>query len=124
MLTSPQHKPIATDYTPRRSSGGGVLIPDGERNERLFKIGCALWGKGEATDLTDLHHQLTDVNVSRCVPALDDEEVAKLAANIAARYARGTPINNSDDASDYSPYFDADGNFHMPAGTIKSEVLQ
>jgi hypothetical protein len=124
MLSSPQHEPIATDYVPRRTARGGVLIPDGERNERLFKIGCALWGKGEARDLPDLHHQLLDVNASRCVPALDDSEVAELAANIAARYARGTPIKDSDATADYSEYFDADGNFHMPAGAVESEVVQ
>jgi hypothetical protein len=124
ILNSPQHKPIETDYAPRRTALGGTVIPDGERNERLFKIGCALWGKGEARDFTDLHHQLLDVNARRCVPALDDAEVAKLVANIAARYARGTPIKDSDDAEDYSAYFDADGNFHMPAGAVESEVVQ
>jgi hypothetical protein len=30
-----------------RRDAGGSVIAAGERDERLFKVGCALWGKGE-----------------------------------------------------------------------------
>jgi hypothetical protein len=71
---------------------GGATLPEGERNDGLFRIGCAIWGKGNAEDLADLHSQLLDANSSRCNPPLDEVEVMKLAANIAGRYARGVPI--------------------------------
>ncbi len=90
--TQPPTKVINFQAKERRSSGG--VIPDGQRNDALFRIGCALWGKGEAEHLPDLHEQMLEVNARRCSPPLDDSEVAKLAANIAANYPRGVPIDN------------------------------
>ncbi|GAC1404541.1 MAG: hypothetical protein NVSMB56_19090 [Pyrinomonadaceae bacterium] len=80
---------------PRGTVGGGI-IPDGERNKTLFKIGCAIWGKSEAAHLPDLHDQLLEVNAQRCSPPLEGAEVAKLAANISARYARGVHISTTE----------------------------
>jgi putative DNA primase/helicase len=92
----PPSKVISFQAKERASSGG--IIPDGQRNDALFRIGCALWGKGEAEHLPDLHGQMLDVNARRCSPPLDDAEVAQLAANIAARYTRGIPIPDSEHA--------------------------
>jgi putative DNA primase/helicase len=85
--TQPPSKIINFQAKERASSGG--IIPDGQRNDALFRIGCALWGKGEAEHLPDLHGKMLEVNARRCSPPLDDSEVAKLAANIAASYPRG-----------------------------------
>jgi hypothetical protein len=95
MLASSDHKPISTDYKPRASSTAlGPVFCEGERNDGLFRVGCAIWGKGQAEDLADLHYQLLDVNANRCSPSLPDAEVMKMAANITARYSRGIPIDN------------------------------
>jgi hypothetical protein len=76
----------------RRAARGGV-IPEGQRNDELFRIGCGIWGHGNAQDVADLHNQLLDINSSRCAPALEDSEVAKIAGSIA-RYPRGIPIDD------------------------------
>jgi hypothetical protein len=90
--TQPPAKVI--NFQARERATSGSVIPDGQRNNDLFKVGCAIWGKGEAEHLPDLHGQMLGVNARRCSPPLDDAEVAQLAANIAARYVRGVPINN------------------------------
>jgi hypothetical protein len=74
----------------RRSSGDSI-ISEGERNEGLFRVGCAIWGSGNAQDLPDLHAQLLEVNVERCSPPLLDSEVAQIVGSIA-RYPCGVPI--------------------------------
>ncbi len=83
------------NFQAKERGAPGSVIPDGQRNTGLFKVGCAIWGKGEAEHLPDLHGQMLDVNARRCSPPLDDAEVAELAANIAARYTRGIPIPDS-----------------------------
>lgn len=58
------------------------------RNIGLFGVGMGRWRHGWAADVTKLHAQLLEVNAARCVPPLSDAEVAKMAAHIAADYAR------------------------------------
>jgi hypothetical protein len=77
----------------RTTSRGGV-IPEGQRNQELFKIGCGIWGHGNAENLSDLHNQLLDISAARCAPALEDSEVAKIVGSIA-RYPRGIPIDEA-----------------------------
>jgi len=90
--TQPPSKVI--NFQAKASGASGSVIPYGQRNDALFRIGCALWGKGETENLPDLHAQMLEVNARRCSPPLDDSEVAKLAANIAASYPRGVPVSN------------------------------
>jgi hypothetical protein len=94
-LQSREHTPVDTDYNPtlRPSPRMGVVFPEGMRNCGLFRVACAIWGKGEARDVTDLHHQLLETNARRCSPPLSDAEVAHMAVNVAGRYRRGVPIN-------------------------------
>lgn len=93
MLASKEHKPISTDYTPRPSGSGlGPVLGEGQRNQGLFRVGCAIWGKGQASSVTELHHQLLEVNERRCSPPLADTETARIVASIAGRYPRGVPI--------------------------------
>ncbi len=95
MLAPPAPVSNVSQFRSRTGQGiGGASFAEGERNNSLFKVGCAIWGKGEAEHLPDLHGQMLDVNGRRCSPPLDDAEVAQLAANIAARYTRGVTINN------------------------------
>jgi len=64
-----------------RSSREPAPIPDGQRNDRLFKIARSLVNhglRGEALALA-----LLDVNQQRCVPPLSPGEVRKLARNAA-----------------------------------------
>lgn len=67
----------------------GGLIAEGERNDRLFRISCALWGGGDAPDLPSLHARILEVNAERCIPPLAASEVAKIASSVAARFPRG-----------------------------------
>ena len=67
----------------------GGLIAEGERNDRLFRIGCALWGGGDAPDFPSLNARLLEVNAERCASPLAASEVAKIASSVAARYPRG-----------------------------------
>jgi hypothetical protein len=92
--TKTQQPSKVINFQAKERSVSGSVIPDGQRNDALFRIGCALWGKGEAEHLPDLHAQMLEVNARRCSPPLDDSEVAKLAANIAASYPRGVPVSN------------------------------
>jgi len=79
-------------YRDRKSSGGGPVIVEGERNERLFRVGCALWGKGEVGSRAELLQRLMETNVERVSPPLAPDEVYKIVDSISSRYALGVPI--------------------------------
>jgi hypothetical protein len=76
----------------KRAGMGGSIIVEGERNERLFKVGCALWGKGEVGSRGELLQRLSEVNLERVSPPLDSDEVWKIAESIVSRYPLGVPI--------------------------------
>jgi hypothetical protein len=79
-------------YRDRKASAGGTAIVEGERNERLFRVGCALWGKGEVGSRGDLLQELMRVNVERVSPPLESNEVYKIVDSISSRYPLGVPI--------------------------------
>jgi hypothetical protein len=76
----------------KRAGLGGPIIVEGERNERLFKVGCALWGKGEVGSRGELLQRLSEVNLERVSPPLDSDEVWKIAESMVSRYPLGVPI--------------------------------
>lgn len=82
------------DFQERRTGRpfGGVGIADGERNVRLFKIGCALWGRGEVGSAAELLQRLMEINFERVSPPLESPEVHKIAESISGRYVGGVPI--------------------------------
>jgi hypothetical protein len=75
-----------------RKAGDGTVIVEGERNERLFRVGCALWGKGEVGSRAELLQRLMETNIERVSPPLDTDEVYKIIDSISSRYALGVPI--------------------------------
>jgi putative DNA primase/helicase len=80
------------DFQERRARpGGSAVFAEGERNDGLFRVACAIWGSGGAKDITDLHMQALQVNAERCSPTLTDAEVAQVVGSVA-RYPRGVPI--------------------------------
>ncbi|HEX8354173.1 MAG TPA: bifunctional DNA primase/polymerase [Pyrinomonadaceae bacterium] len=81
-------------YRDRKASGSGPVIVEGERNERLFRVGCALWGKGEVSSRGDLLAELMRVNSERVSPPLESNEVYKIVDSIAGRYPPGMPIQD------------------------------
>jgi hypothetical protein len=75
---------------PRRSAGAGgrmavgYIIPEGERNETLFRIGCALRGRGASGE--EIHDYLSVLN-ERCRPPLPQAELEGIVKSIT-RYPR------------------------------------
>ncbi len=61
-------------------------IPDGRRNETLFKYGCALRARG--FDQAAILEELENTNERLCSPPLDAGEVERIAAS-ASRYEPG-----------------------------------
>ncbi len=64
----------------------GPPIPDGQRDDTLFHIGCKL--RGEGHDEPAILDALDRVNRARCAPPLPDEQV-RIKARQAARYPKG-----------------------------------
>ena len=62
-------------------------IPDGRRNDTIFKMACSLQAKG-LTDGSILAACLSE-NRDKCNPPLDDEEVAKIVES-ALKHDKGT----------------------------------
>ena len=58
-------------------------IPEGQRNEMLFRIASAMRGKGK--DVDEILGELNFVNSIRCIPPLVDKEVRRIAES-AMRY--------------------------------------
>lgn len=88
-----EKRPTATPSTTKghargkSAAGIGAVIPEGERNETLFRIGCAMRGQGAEYD--EIESSLLETNAARCAPPLPDDEVRKIAAS-AAKY----PVNS------------------------------
>jgi hypothetical protein len=61
----------------------GAVIPEGQRNARLFTIACAMRDRGKTTHA--ILAELLAVNTHRCEPPLEGDEVAKIATS-AQRY--------------------------------------
>jgi hypothetical protein len=59
------------------------VIPEGQRNDTLFKLGCSLRRIGLSRP--EIDSALQRINMERCVPRLQNEEVSRLAAS-ASRY--------------------------------------
>lgn len=68
----------------------GAMIPAHERNERLFKIGCAVWNEGHTPE--EMYAYLLDVRDRRCElgdhPVTDDEvrRIVKSVFDSATRH--------------------------------------
>lgn len=60
-----------------RASGNGGKIVEGERNDRLFRLGCSMRRHG--ADETVIHAALIAENDRRCAPPLGRDEVTKIA---------------------------------------------
>ncbi len=87
--------PVALDFQERKPQlNVGGIIPEGQRDNEVFRIGCGIWGHGAAADLPDLYQQLLSVH-ARCevgVKPFTARDVWGIAANITRRYPRGVPI--------------------------------
>jgi len=88
-LTDEKQTPqgVSPSKTQARAKSGasiGAVIPEGERNETLFKIGCALCGQGAGSG--EIEAELLRINRERCAPPLPEDEVLKTAKS-AARYS-------------------------------------
>ena len=70
----------------------GAVIPEGERDSRLTQIAGGLRRNGASVQAIIDH--LTEVNITRCHPPLDEEQVMKIAGSVGA-YPVG-PFNMSD----------------------------
>jgi hypothetical protein len=65
-----------------KSTGGGRLIPKGQRNSTLFRIACAMRGRGMTVE--EIVAEIRVLN-QQCVPPLDVNELKTLARS-ASRY--------------------------------------
>ena len=77
------------DHRSNGDDGDDAPIPEGERNDTLFRLGCSLRNRGlTANEIEDV---LLGVNKRRCQPPLEKEEVRSIADS-CARYAPGDQV--------------------------------
>jgi uncharacterized protein YdaU (DUF1376 family) len=69
--------------------GSDDVIPEGTRNDTLFKIGCGLRGRGR--EYQTILEELTEMNEEHCEPPLAVEEVEAIAMS-AAEYPKGSEL--------------------------------
>lgn len=62
------------------------VIPDGERNDTLFKFGCYLISKGH--EYENIYSQLIKMNIEQCQPPLDSSEIDTIIKS-CMRYSPG-----------------------------------
>jgi hypothetical protein len=92
LIRKPTEQPaVVVDFQERATPRGGGLITEGTRNDRLFRVGCGIWGAGAALHKSDLYTQLLDENLARVSPPLDPSEVVQIVESIM-RYPRGVPV--------------------------------
>jgi len=73
----PTKKTVNNNYT------SDTRFSDGRRNDDLFKVACAMKGRGESKD--NIRAELLSLN-QKCVPPLSREEVLETIYNIWDRY--------------------------------------
>lgn len=78
-------------------------IPEGTRDETLFRYGCSLRARGLEYEAILL--ALREVNETRCLPPLDDVTVERKAEQ-AARYEAGDRATPEDDFGSPKPYME------------------
>jgi len=77
-FSSKHHKKTSSDsYTPN------VRFANGRRNDDLFKVACAMKGRGESKD--NIRAELLSIN-QKCNPPLTEKEVLDIVVNILNRY--------------------------------------
>lgn len=62
-------------------------VPQGERNNALYKYACSLWAQDYSE--AELEAALMDANATHCSPALPDREVMGIASHVVQDYPRG-----------------------------------
>jgi hypothetical protein len=65
----------------------GTKVPEGQRRNELFRIGCGM--RGDGWDVNFIARELAIRNEYICDPPLPPGEVAYLAADICRRYPPG-----------------------------------
>ena len=58
-------------------------IPEGGRNDVLYKYGCSLRGRGKGAE--EVRAALEEANATRCAPPLPPEEVARIAGSVLTK---------------------------------------
>lgn len=76
-------QPRSKAGTDGRAAASGI-IGDGARNDQLFRIACAMRGRG--AERHEIESEVARVNQHNCAPPLTDDEVAKLVRS-ASHYA-------------------------------------
>jgi hypothetical protein len=88
-----------------RSSSGGAVIADGERDIRLFKIGCGLWNTGITPD--EMYKKMLAIRDERCevgVQFFSDEQVwAKVDSVFRQAERKGWSLPTADDSAAEKP---------------------
>lgn len=75
-----------------RAADGPATIPEGRRNEEMFKLASSLRAKGLSE--TEMLAALVQINEERCDPPLSEGEL-KTLCHSAGRYERGTATRDS-----------------------------
>lgn len=63
----------------KRGAGAPATFPEGGRNDGIYKLACSMRAKGLEEE--EVLAAMLAANTSRCVPPLDDVEVAKIVAS-------------------------------------------
>ena len=63
-------------------------VPEGQRNEQLFKYGASL--RARNISAIKMYRQMQDFNDRKCIPPVDDKELDIIYDSVM-RYAQGTP---------------------------------
>jgi putative DNA primase/helicase len=84
LLQSPQGQGEGSPT--ERLSLAAQVIPEGQQNDELFKLGMALWHKGVAEET--VFKTLMSENDTRCVPSLSEAEVKRLRVVLPGTHGR------------------------------------
>lgn len=66
----------ANHKSPNASSSNDNIIPQGTRNDTLYRKGCSMQGRG--LDDNVIYSRLADINNRQCKPPIEDNELIKI----------------------------------------------
>lgn len=102
----------------KRAAGAPATFPEGGRNDGLYKLACSLRAKG--LEHNEILPALLAANTERCVPPLDDVEVAKIVASACTHEPGGSaPTSPSppDDGREWTKQLACSGKWNLPKPT-------
>lgn len=90
LVSNPRASPNRKTSVKRKKRFSLAEIPEGQRNDTIFRYVCSLLAKGYQKE--DIMEQVLILNEQNCIPPLDTEEIVQIVDGATERYSKDNVI--------------------------------